>query len=98
MLLATAELKLPLPLLGLESWSDAALVGFADVGNAFLLGPAETTSGQKGGEPFLRTGVGLGFRYFTALGPLQLDLGFNPWFIEARGEGPVRLHLSLGTL
>ena len=99
MLLATVELKVPFPLLGLRSWDDAALVGFADVGNAFLLEDlVETTSMQEGGEPFLRTGVGVGFRYFTVLGPLQLDLGLNPWMIEERDEVPFRLHLSLGTL
>lgn len=99
MLLATVELKVPFPLLGLRSWDDAALVGFADVGNTFLLEDlVETTSMQEGGEPFLRTGVGVGFRYFTALGPLQLDLGFNPWMMEERDEVPFRFHLSLGTL
>jgi outer membrane protein assembly factor BamA len=99
MLLGTVELKVPLPMLGLRSWTDAAVVGFADVGNAFLLDElVETTSSQEGGEPMFRTGVGVGFRYFTALGPLQLDLGFNPWMIEERDEVPYRLHLSLGTL
>jgi len=99
MLLATVEIKVPLPLLGLRSWDDAAVVGFADVGNAFLLEDlVETSSMQEGGEPFLRTGVGVGFRYFTALGPLQLDLGLNPWMMEDRDEVPFRFHLSLGTL
>ncbi len=99
MLLATVELKLPFPMLGLRGWDDAALVGFADVGNAFLLEDlVETTSMQEGGEPFLRTGVGVGFRYHTALGPLQLDLGLNPWMMEERDEVPYRFHLSLGTL
>jgi outer membrane protein insertion porin family len=99
MLLGTVELKVPFPLLGLRSWDDAALVGFADIGNAFLLEDlVETTSMQEGGEPFLRTGMGVGLRYFTALGPLQLDLGLNPWMIEERDEVPFRLHLSLGTL
>jgi outer membrane protein assembly factor BamA len=99
MLLATVELKLPFPMLGLRGWDDAALVGFADVGNAFLLEDlVETTSMQEGGEPFLRTGMGVGFRYHTALGPLQLDLGLNPWMMEERDEVPYRFHLSLGTL
>jgi outer membrane protein insertion porin family len=99
MLLGTVELKVPFPLLGLRSWDDAALVGFADVGNAFLLEDlVETTSMQEGGEPFLRTGVGVGLRYFTVLGPFQLDLGLNPWMIEERDEVPFRFHLSLGTL
>jgi outer membrane protein assembly factor BamA len=99
MLLATVELKLPLSLLGTRGWDDAAVVGFVDVGNAFLLDDlVETTSMQEGGEPFMRVGTGLGFRYFTALGPLQLDLGVNPWMMEERDEVPFRFHLSLGTL
>ena len=99
MAVATLELKAPLPLLGLDRWPDAALVAFTDVGNAFLVGGnASTTSTQEGGEPPLRTGLGVGLRYFTALGPLQLDLGFNPWYMPARDEPPVRVHLSLGTL
>jgi len=99
MLLATLELKVPLPLLGLRGWDDAAIVGFADVGNAFLLEDlVETSSMQEGGEPFLRGGTGVGFRYFTALGPLQLDLGLNPWMMEDRDEVPFRFHVSLGTL
>ncbi|MFH1463291.1 MAG: BamA/TamA family outer membrane protein [Pseudomonadota bacterium] len=99
MAVATLELKAPLPLFGLDRWPDAALVGFADVGNAFLVGGnAATTSTQEGGEPFLRTGLGVGLRYFTAVGPLQLDLGFNPWYMPARDESLMRVHLSLGTL
>ena len=99
MLAATLELKVPLPLLGLKSWSDAALVGFVDAGNAFLLNPlARTSSGEEGGEPLLRSGVGVGFHYATPIGPLRLDLGVNPSPLEERDEVPARLHLSLGSL
>ncbi len=99
MLLGTLELKVPLSVLGLSSWQDAAVVAFTDVGNAFLLNDlVETTSMQEGGEPLLRTGVGVGFRYATALGPLQLDLGINPAPIEERDESTLRFHVSLGTL
>ncbi len=99
MLLGTVEFKVPFPVLGVRSLPDAAVVAFGDVGNAFLLSDrAESTSTQQGDEPLLRAGVGAGFRYQTALGPLQLDLGFNPWRMEERDEALFRFHLSLGTL
>jgi outer membrane protein insertion porin family len=54
-------------------------------------------------EPALRYGVGVGFRLGTPVGPIQLDLGFNPLYYQAdwaaeRGEVPARFHLSLGAL
>jgi translocation and assembly module TamA len=64
-----------------ESWSIAA---FVDTGNAFL-----------GSDFKLRTGAGIGARWFTPIGPIRLDVA---WPIDtAPGEdaGP-RLHISLG--
>jgi outer membrane protein insertion porin family len=97
MLVATGELKVPLPVLGLHAFEAAALVGFVDVGNAFLLrSQARTSSSASADEPFVRVGTGVGLRYATPIGPLQLDLGVNPAPIADRDEAPVRIHLSLG--
>ncbi|MCB9743309.1 MAG: BamA/TamA family outer membrane protein [Alphaproteobacteria bacterium] len=104
MLLATAELRVPAELLGLPLGSSTELVTFADVGNVFLLDPTVFTSSERiDPEPVLRYGVGVGVHFATPIGPLQLDVGFNPMYFqaswpEARGEVPVRLHVSLGAL
>jgi outer membrane protein insertion porin family len=99
MLAFTAELKVPAPLLGFRKFPDAAIVGFVDAGNVYLLKATErTTSTLLGGEPFLRTSFGVGFRYATPVGPLQLDVGINPDPLTRRGEESYRIHLSLGTL
>lgn len=104
MLLFTAELWVPLPVLGLPKWTSTSLVGFVDVGNVYFLDPTVfATSTVVQPEPLLRYGTGLGLRQTTPVGPLQLDLAVNPlyfttdWAAE-RGEVPLRLHLSLGAL
>jgi outer membrane protein insertion porin family len=99
MLAFTAELKIPAPLLGIRKLPDAAIVGFVDAGNVYLLKADErSTTTILGGEPFLRTSFGGGFRYATPIGPLQLDLGINTDPMVDRGEESYRIHLSLGTL
>ena len=39
-------------------------------------------------------GVGLGFRYYTAFGPLRLDLA-TPLH-KRSGDSPIQLYISLG--
>ncbi|HNH50604.1 MAG TPA: BamA/TamA family outer membrane protein, partial [Myxococcota bacterium] len=79
---------------------------FSDVGNTWFLKKSIVTDSARAGlEPLLRYSVGVGVRRATVVGPIQLDLGFNPSPVEAFGESgllpllpPMRLHLSLGAL
>lgn len=63
-----------------ENWSLAA---FADIGNAF----------NDFGDPKLKRGVGVGFRWYTMIGPLQVDIA------QALDDAdrPWRLHFTIGT-
>lgn len=63
-----------------ERWS---LATFADIGNAFN----DVT------EPELKRGWGVGFRWYTMIGPLQID------FAQAldADDKPWRLHFTIGT-
>lgn len=63
-----------------ENWS---LASFVDMGNAF----------NDDTAPDLKRGVGVGFRWYTAIGPVQLDLA-RALDIEGR---PWRLHFTIGT-
>jgi outer membrane protein assembly factor BamA len=102
--LATMEWWIPFPALGLARWVDASVVLFADVGNVWFLDPGVVvTSLTEDPEPLLRYGAGVGLRYATPVGPIQLDLGVNPVYLqqtwsEVRGEVPWRLHFSLGAI
>jgi translocation and assembly module TamA len=64
-----------------ESWSVAA---FVDTGNAFL-----------GSDFELRTGAGIGARWFTPIGPIRLDVAWPVNTAFGEDDGP-RLHISLG--
>jgi outer membrane translocation and assembly module TamA len=68
-----------------------------DVGNAWVLAPGHAPSGADAGGP-LRVGVGVGVRRATPIGPVQVDVGVNPWRRADRGEGLARVHLTLGAL
>ncbi|NBD96465.1 MAG: BamA/TamA family outer membrane protein [Gammaproteobacteria bacterium] len=63
-----------------ENWSLAA---FADIGNAF----------NDFDERKLKRGVGVGFRWYTMIGPLRIDIA------QALDEvdDPWRLHFTIGT-
>ena len=63
-----------------EEWSLAA---FFDVGNAF----------NDFNQPRLKRGVGVGFRWYTMIGPVQLDLARA---LDDSGQ-PWRLHFTIGT-
>jgi len=63
-----------------EKWSLAA---FADIGNAF----------NDFGQPKLKRGVGVGFRWYTMIGPLRIDIARA---LDAADE-PLRLHFTIGT-
>ena len=63
-----------------ENWSVAA---FFDIGNAF----------NDWSEPRLKRGMGVGLRWYTLIGPVQIDLA------QARDDRdtPWRLHFTIGT-
>lgn len=63
-----------------ENWS---LASFVDVGNAF----------NDATTPDLKRGVGVGFRWYTMIGPIQLDIA-RALDLEGR---PWRLHFTIGT-
>ncbi len=95
----TVEVQIPLPVLGLSGWEGTSLALFTDVGNVWYLSPlVETDSARAGLDPLLRWSVGLGVRRSTAVGPVAIDVGFNPMFDPVRGESLARLHFSLGAL
>jgi translocation and assembly module TamA len=60
-------------------WRDFALAGFYDAGNAF-----DTH------DVTLYHSAGVGFRWFSPIGPIRVDFGFP------LKEGGYRLHLSMG--
>jgi len=64
-----------------ESWSVAA---FVDTGNAFLRSNLD-----------LRTGAGIGARWFTPIGPVRVDVAWPVSTAPGEDRGP-RLHLGLG--
>ena len=104
MLHTSAELWVPLKVMGLSRTDTTSLVGFVDAGNVFFVDPTVlATSAVVDPEPLLRYGVGAGLRIRTPVGPMQLDVGVNPQYFaaawpEERGEDPWRLHFSLGAL
>jgi len=104
MLHTSAELWVPLKVMGLSRTDTTSLVGFVDAGNVFFVDPTVlATSAVVDPEPFLRYGVGAGLRIRTPVGPMQVDVGMNPQYFaaawpEERGEDPWRLHFSLGAL
>ena len=64
----------------LPAWS---LAGFVDIGNAF----------NDWSDPELKTGVGLGLRWYSVVGPVRIDVAQARDFT---GQ-PWRVHLSVGT-
>ncbi len=64
------------------------VVPFIDAGSYY-----ETSMPQPGDHP-LFYGVGLGLRYYTAFGPLQLDLA-TPLY-RRRSDSPIQVYISLG--
>jgi translocation and assembly module TamA len=63
------------------------IVPFFDAGNAFA------TSFPDFSEP-LATAVGVGLRYYTAIGPIRADVAFP--LQRHAGAGPVALYVSIG--
>jgi len=95
----TAELWIPFEKLGLASWSGTNVAVFTDIGNVWLVSnPSATSSQVQGTDPLLRWSLGIGLRRSTVVGPIQVDVGFNPQRLTDRGETLARVHLSLGAL
>ena len=63
------------------------IVPFFDAGNAFA------SSFPNFNQP-LYTSAGLGLRYFTAVGPIRLDVAFP--LQRHAGAGPVAVYFSIG--
>ena len=63
------------------------IVPFFDAGNAFA------STFPDFNEP-LYSSVGLGLRYFTAVGPIRLDVAFP--LQRHAGNGPVAVYFSIG--
>jgi translocation and assembly module TamA len=77
---ASAELRVKLT-------DTIGLVPFFDAGNAFA------SSFPNFSEP-LYTAAGVGLRYYTAVGPIRLDVAFP---LERRaGNGPIAVYVSIG--
>jgi translocation and assembly module TamA len=99
MAIGTVELDVPFTRLGLSNWGSWQLAFFSDVGNVWWLSPAVSTDSMlAGSDPLLRVGAGIGLRRATPIGPLQLDLGFNPLPLENRDEVIARVHFAVGAL
>ncbi len=98
MALGSLEFRVPFERIGLKKWAGTQLALFADVGNVWFLEPDVTDSMARGLDPALRWSVGFGFRRATVIGPIQVDVGFNPARLADRDEDLVRLHVSLGAL
>ena len=62
------------------------IVPFIDAGNAF--------TSQMPNFSDLRVGAGVGLRYYTAIGPIRLDVAFP--LDRRKGESPFAIYLSLG--
>lgn len=81
-----------LTFLNLRTQFDLPLVGdlkfspFLDAGNLYI--------DRVKGNPFFRAGAGVGLRYMTPVGPINLDWGhkINP----VPGESPNQIHFSVG--
>ncbi len=100
---ATLEFTVPLDVFGLTGWSSTRVALYTDVGNVWWLSPlVQTTSMGRpisnDGDPLLRYSVGIGLRRATAVGPLQVDLGFNPSYIKDRDITWFKPQFSLGTV
>ena len=77
---ASAELRVKLT-------DTIGLVPFFDAGNAFV------SNFPNFNEP-LFAAAGLGLRYYTAVGPIRLDVAFP--FERRAGNGPVAVYVSIG--
>jgi outer membrane protein assembly factor BamA len=99
MLAFTAELRVPMRLLGLHGLEGTSLVVFSDTGHVGFLDPSVvTTSISERLDPLVRTSFGAGLRISTPIGPASLDIGFNPSPMSERNETLILPHLSLGVL
>lgn len=103
MAVITAELSVPLSVLGLDS-DGTSLVFFSDLGHIGFLDESIYTTSRADAlldptvDPVWRLGLGAGLHVATPVGPAALDLGFNVNPIEAREEVWILPHISLGAL
>ena len=99
MAVGTVEVNVPFSTFGLANWSSWQLAFFADAGNVWWIDPdVIPDSAARGGDPAVRFGTGFGIRRATPIGPLQVDLGFNPAALEYREEPLYRFHFAVGAI
>ncbi|MSQ01690.1 MAG: hypothetical protein EXR71_07325 [Myxococcales bacterium] len=99
MAVGAVELDVPFSKFGLPGWSAWQFAIFTDIGNVWWVTPAVTTdSAARGSDPWVRWGTGVGIRRSTPIGPLQLDLGFNPLPLAYRDEPAFRVHFAVGAI
>ncbi len=94
MALASLEMRVPFEKLGLSAWTGTQLAFFVDAGNVWFLRPDIADSVPT--DPLLRWSAGVGLRRATAIGPIQVDVGFNPE--RLRDEAFWQIHVTLGAL
>lgn len=95
----SAEIWIPLPVLGFSNMDSTSLVFFSDTGHVgFLDSEVVTSSRLMDTDPLFRTSFGAGFRIATPIGPASFDVGFNPSPLPEREEPWILPHLSLGVL
>lgn len=82
---STAELRLPMPILG----SPHGVHGFLDMGRVWNPDPRYVTGGPDEARHFFSTGGGIEFS--TPVGPVRLTLGYklNPSALDLRDAGEV---------
>lgn len=80
--LARGELRIPVR-------EALALRLFSDVGNLWFYSPTRDSLN-------VRAGLGTGLSYATPVGPLAMDVGFNPWRRTRNAEPLVQLHFAVG--
>lgn len=99
MAVGTVEVQVPFTTFGLAGWKSWQVALFTDIGNVWWVSPlVETDSMTRGTDAALRCGLGVGIRRSTPIGPIAVDVGFNPWPLDYRAEDLVKVHVSLGAL
>jgi outer membrane protein assembly factor BamA len=100
-LLTNVELRFPLPIIGKYNFGSAVFLDGGTVWNS--IDAIEPSDFRITADPAVVTrdeymyGAGFGFRYYTPVGPLRLDIGF-PLKKTADMDFDYRIHISLGQI
>ena len=75
------------------------MIGFLDVGYLGFWNPELNNLYAPAPEVSnIQLGTGLGIRWMTSVGPVAIDIGFNPRPVLARGEAYFTPYFSFGNL